>query len=31
MIKYGRGMWDGDRNSNVFNEEEMETIRLKAE
>lgn len=30
--KYGRGMWDIDRNSNVFNEqEEMETIRLIAE
>jgi hypothetical protein len=29
--KYGRGMWDIDRNSNVFNQEEMETIRLIAE
>ena len=29
--KYGRGMWDEDRNSIVFNEEEMETIRLIAE
>ena len=29
--KYGRGMWDVDRNETVFNEEEMETIRLIAE
>ena len=29
--EYGRGIWDVDRNRKVFNEEEMETIRLIAE